>query len=119
MTPTEIVGAFGLLLGVIASSAAAVAVFRQRVADARIVALRGDVEDRDKRIEFLEDKEERHVAEAALIQAELKRLGDENSRLWDRTQAIEQLAAHELQATARHAEIVKKLDALAEPRTGN
>jgi hypothetical protein len=102
-----VVGAFGLaaLVGTVL-----VAFTRASFAKATIEALRGDVEDRDKRIDFLEEENVR-------TKAALKRIGEENRVLKanignkeEIRQLLAQSDAHERAAELRHHDTVAMVE---------
>lgn len=99
-----VLGIISAIIALIAAGTAVVAFTRASYAKATIEALRGDVGDRDKRIEFLEDENDR-------TKAALKRMGDENTFMKDlvtnRAELKEFIAIakeHEDKADERHHE---------------
>lgn len=106
MNTLAIFGALSSLIAVIAAGTAIVAFTRASYAKATIEALRGDISDRDKRIEFLEDDNNR-------TKTALKRISEENQVLRDlvtnRAELAEYIAVakdHETKAGSRHNDLL-------------
>lgn len=98
---TSIVGLFTIasLLAV-----AWVALARASYAKATIEALRGDIADRDRRIDFLEDENERKTAALTRQGTELEVLRDLVTNKKELSEFVELARAHETKADARHHE---------------
>lgn len=102
MNALGILGVISAVVALIAAGTAVVAFTRASYAKATIEALRGDVGDRDNRIDFLEEENTR-------TKAALKRMGDENSFLKDLVtnraelkEFVELAKNHEDKADKRH-----------------
>lgn len=112
MDALGVLGVISILFALIAAGTAVVAFTRASYAKATIDALRGDVDDRDKRIDFLEDENERKTAA-------MKRFSDENKFMKDlvtnRAELKEFVALakeHEDKADTRHHEQIAMDEAI-------
>lgn len=92
------------IFGLISTGTAVVAFTRASYAKATIEALRGDVQDRDRRIDFLEDENERKTSALKRQSGEIEVLRDLVTSRAELAEFIELAKGHEVKADARHYE---------------